>query len=103
VASLLLAAIFALAWTASGDHEVVERIVLVEKEAPAPVLEEPIDVSTDPEVPCDPWLNYARDCRIVMSRGVEGLPELDLRPIADPGSPPWDPLHEATLDARPEG
>jgi len=103
VASLLVAAMFALAWTSSGDHEVVERVVVVEKETPAPVPDEPIDVSSAPEPPYNPWLNYARDCRIVMSRGVEGLPELELRSIADPGSPPWDPVHEAALDARPEG
>lgn len=103
VASLLLATVFAVAWTSSGDHEVVERVVLVEKEAPAPVPDEPIDVSSAPEPPYNPWLEYARDCRIVMSRGIDGLPEPDLRPIADPGSPLWDPVHEAELNAWPEG
>ena len=99
-ASLLLAAAFALAWTFSGDHEVVERIVVerivyVEKEPPPPVAKEPIDVSPAPEPPNNPWHEYARHRQIVLSQGLEGLPEPDWRPISDPGSLPWDPVHEA--------
>lgn len=103
VASLALAAVFGVAWTFSEDQEVVERIVYVEKETPAPVLENPMDVSPAPEPPNSPWLEYARDCQIVLSQGVEGLPEPDLRPIGDPGLPLWDPVNKATSDAWPEG
>ncbi len=103
VASLVLAAGFALAWTSSGDHEVVEPVVLVEREVPAPKPDEPIDVSSASERSYNPWLEYARDCQVVVSRGIEGLPEPDLRPIGDLGSPLWDPIPKARMDAWPEG
>ena len=102
-ASLLVAAMFAAGWKSSSSREAVERIIYVERNGGKPVAREPIDVGPAPEAPGNPWQEYARLCRVVLSEGLEGLPEPDLRPIADPGSSPWDALDGAALEARPEG
>lgn len=103
VVSLLLAVMFATAWTFSGSREVVERVVYVEKKEPTAVSQEPIDVTPATLAPSNPWQQYARLRHFVLSQGIEGLPEPDLRPLSDLGSPPWAPFGDAALGAWPEG
>jgi hypothetical protein len=97
-ALLVLAVTFATAWMSSSQPEVIRQIVYVQRKAPSAVVAEPVEAAPAPDESKRAWEQYREVRRIMLTGGLDALPETDWAPPVEIRSPPWDDPYDATLN-----
>ena len=97
VASVLAAVTFAVLWGTSGKPELVERIVYVEREQPSTAAAQPAHVASVAIEPSRPWEQYAQLREIILTQGLENLPEIQWRSVTNGESAMGDRLDDPVL------
>jgi len=82
--SLVAAATFATLWAGAGRREVVDRIVYVERDKPRATVVQPATGARPTNGPQQAWREYARLRDIALTQGLEHLPEVHWRSVANP-------------------
>ena len=115
-ASFIAAATFGTMWISSGEPEVVERIVYVERKLPSAAEEkdekegleekqeqhekerQPVRVAIAEEEPSKTWNEYLEFRRLVLTEGLNALPEVDPPPRIRVDPRPWNDSYDPALE-----
>ena len=108
--SLLGAVLLAALWAASGNREVIERVVYVERDKPPTAAPQTIAtrlpagnvVQAQPggpqaTEPMETWEEYVKLREVVFARGIDGLPKLKWRSTPDRRQGGWDQFDDPAV------